>query len=320
MHNSHRRTRLCRSVSLLPPLAAVGWSSGGGVSGAEDAVAAGAWAAQCLPEQNQDADRRTARQGEKGAGAEGVSAAGSAGAESKNRLCLMSGCGWVHVGKWQDCGYLCIYMYQFSVGVAHTVCFIFSTLGLFIRLASNTNNVVACFFSGVTLCLCPQIEEEMLSLQNDRLERIRSLLERQAREIEAFDSESMRLGFSNMVLTNLAPDSQGGWGGGGGGQGAQGGGHWPGGGGGSSHHSHHQGGSSSQQSWGHPMLAGGPPPWSLHHPGGGSQRGSQGGAGGVRNSPQAMRRTSSGGRSEQGMSRSASITSQISNGSHLSYT
>uniref|UniRef100_A0A671TYH6 non-specific serine/threonine protein kinase n=1 Tax=Sparus aurata TaxID=8175 RepID=A0A671TYH6_SPAAU len=167
-----------------------------------------------------------------------------------------------------------------------------------------------------------KIEEEMLALQNERLERIRSLLERQAREIEAFDSESMRLGFSNMVLTNLAPDSQGGWGGGGGGgQGAQGGGHWPGGGGGGGHHSHHhQGGSSSQQPWGHPMLAGGPPPWSLHHPGGGSQRGSGGGAGGVRNSPQAMRRTSSGGRNEQGMSRSASITSQISNGSHLSYT
>ncbi|XP_053188263.1 serine/threonine-protein kinase TAO1 isoform X1 [Scomber japonicus] len=167
-----------------------------------------------------------------------------------------------------------------------------------------------------------KIEEEMLALQNERLERIRSLLERQAREIEAFDSESMRLGFSNMVLTNLAHDSPGGWGGGGGGgQGAQGGGHWPGGNGGGGHHSHHhQGGSSSQQPWGHPMLAGGPPPWSLHHPGGGGQRGSGGGAGGVRNSPQAMRRTSSGGRSEQGMSRSASITSQISNGSHLSYT
>uniref|UniRef100_A0A667WQA3 non-specific serine/threonine protein kinase n=1 Tax=Myripristis murdjan TaxID=586833 RepID=A0A667WQA3_9TELE len=136
-----------------------------------------------------------------------------------------------------------------------------------------------------------KIEEEMVALQNERLERIRSLLERQAREIEAFDSESMRLGFSNMVLTNLAPDSQGGWGGGagGGGQGAHGGGHWPGGGGGSGHHR-------------------------------GSQRGSGGGTGGVRNSPQAMRRTSSGGRSEQGMSRSASITSQISNGSHLSYT
>uniref|UniRef100_A0A8D0CVZ4 non-specific serine/threonine protein kinase n=1 Tax=Sander lucioperca TaxID=283035 RepID=A0A8D0CVZ4_SANLU len=44
-----------------------------------------------------------------------------------------------------------------------------------------------------------KIEEEMLALQNERLERIRSLLERQAREIEAFDSESMRLGFSNML-------------------------------------------------------------------------------------------------------------------------
>uniref|UniRef100_A0A3Q1HWD0 non-specific serine/threonine protein kinase n=1 Tax=Anabas testudineus TaxID=64144 RepID=A0A3Q1HWD0_ANATE len=51
-----------------------------------------------------------------------------------------------------------------------------------------------------------KIEEEMLALQNERLERIRSLLERQAREIEAFDSESMRLGFSNMVLTNLMED------------------------------------------------------------------------------------------------------------------
>ncbi|XP_034054507.1 LOW QUALITY PROTEIN: serine/threonine-protein kinase TAO1-like [Gymnodraco acuticeps] len=163
-----------------------------------------------------------------------------------------------------------------------------------------------------------KIEEEMLALQNERLERIRSLLERQAREIEAFDSESMRLGFSNMVLTNLAPDCPGGWGGGAGGPGAQGGSQWPGGGGAGGNHSHpHQGGSSSQQPWGHPMLAGGPPPWSLHHPGGGNQRG---GAGGVRNSPQAMRRTSSGGRNEQGMSRSASITSQISNGSHLSYT
>lgn len=172
-----------------------------------------------------------------------------------------------------------------------------------------------------SLSLSPQIEEEMLALQNERLERIRSLLERQAREIEAFDSESMRLGFSNMVLTNLAPDSQGGWGGGGGGtHGAQGGGHWPGGGGGSHHSHHNQGGSGSQQPWGHTMLSGGPPPWSLHHPGGGSQRGSGGVVGGVRNSPQAMRRTSSGGRNEQGMSRSASITSQISNGSHLSYT
>ncbi|KAM9499990.1 serine/threonine-protein kinase TAO1-B-like isoform 1-T3 [Salvelinus alpinus] len=154
-----------------------------------------------------------------------------------------------------------------------------------------------------------KIEEEMLSLQNERVERIRSLLERQAREMEAFDSESMRLGFNNMVLSNVpGSDAHGS----------------PGGSGASQHgHGHHQGGSSSQQPWGHPVLAGGPPPWSLHQPsGGGSQRGSGGGVGGVRNSPQVMRRasTSGGGRSEQGMSRSASITSQISNGSHLSYT
>uniref|UniRef100_A0A665THZ1 non-specific serine/threonine protein kinase n=1 Tax=Echeneis naucrates TaxID=173247 RepID=A0A665THZ1_ECHNA len=46
-----------------------------------------------------------------------------------------------------------------------------------------------------------KIEEEMGSLETERTERIRSLLERQARETEAFDSESMRLGFSNMVLS-----------------------------------------------------------------------------------------------------------------------
>ena len=49
--------------------------------------------------------------------------------------------------------------------------------------------------------VCPQIEEEMLSLQNERSERIRTLLERQAHEMEAFDSESMRLGFSAMALS-----------------------------------------------------------------------------------------------------------------------
>uniref|UniRef100_A0A4W5P9H2 non-specific serine/threonine protein kinase n=1 Tax=Hucho hucho TaxID=62062 RepID=A0A4W5P9H2_9TELE len=119
-----------------------------------------------------------------------------------------------------------------------------------------------------------KIEEEMLSLQKERVERIRSLLERQAREIEAFDSESMRLGFSNMVLSNL------------------------------------QGSGSDTQ--------GSPGGWG----GGGGSVGGVVGAGGARNSPQAMRRasTSGGGRSEQAMSMSASIASQISNGSHLSYT
>lgn len=81
-------------------------------------------------------------------------------------------------------------------------------------------------FCDKNLCSLPQsaqIEEEMVSLQNERSERIRSLLERQAREIEAFDSESMRLGFSNMALTSIPaeafsqgypnppPSSSGGW-------------------------------------------------------------------------------------------------------------
>ncbi|XP_053908967.1 serine/threonine-protein kinase TAO2 isoform X4 [Cuculus canorus] len=46
----------------------------------------------------------------------------------------------------------------------------------------------------------PQIEEELLALQSERSERIRALLERQARELEAFDAESLRLGFSGMAL------------------------------------------------------------------------------------------------------------------------
>ncbi|KAI1903268.1 hypothetical protein AGOR_G00025460 [Albula goreensis] len=191
-----------------------------------------------------------------------------------------------------------------------------------------------------------KIEEEMLALQNERSERIRSLLERQAREIEAFDSESMRLGFSNMVLSNLSseafshsfPGAPGSWAhhqshhsgssqgphwGSGGGGGAGGGGGGAGGHHGSHHHHHHpsqEGGPSSQQAWGHGMQGGGPQPWG--HPSAGPMgavpRAS--GAMGVRNSPQALRRTASGGRSEQGMSRSTSIASQISNGSHLSYT
>ncbi|KAF7669246.1 hypothetical protein LDENG_00209290 [Lucifuga dentata] len=112
-----------------------------------------------------------------------------------------------------------------------------------------------------------KIEEEMMSLQKERLERIRSLLERQAREVEAFDSESTRLGFSNMVLTNLSPEALSGsfpgapgsfahhqlqhsvssqgphWGSGGSGSGAS---HQ-----GSHHHFHSsQGGSPMQQGWG----------------------------------------------------------------------
>uniref|UniRef100_A0A4W5QPZ3 non-specific serine/threonine protein kinase n=1 Tax=Hucho hucho TaxID=62062 RepID=A0A4W5QPZ3_9TELE len=139
-----------------------------------------------------------------------------------------------------------------------------------------------------------KIEEEMLALQNERSERIRSLLERQAREIEAFDSESMRLGFNNMVLSNLSPEAFS---------------HsFPGAPGSWAHPQtqHHSGGSSGGSSQG------------LHWGSGGS--GHQGSSGGVQNSPQALSRTASGGRSEQAMSRSTSVNSQISNGSHLSYT
>ncbi|KAL6115963.1 taok1 [Pungitius sinensis] len=178
-----------------------------------------------------------------------------------------------------------------------------------------------------------KIEEEMMSLENERSERIRSLLERQAREIEAFDSESMRLGFSNMVLSNISPDAlnnsfpgaPASWSHpeqqhpSGGSLGPQ----WSGGASsiGSSHHHHHYhsspGGVPMQQGWGQGMQRGGlPSPWGQQSAASLVSRSS----GGAQNSPQAMGRTPSGGRSEQNMSRSTSVTSQISNGSHLSYT
>uniref|UniRef100_A0A8C6M6Z0 Serine/threonine-protein kinase TAO3 n=2 Tax=Nothobranchius TaxID=28779 RepID=A0A8C6M6Z0_NOTFU len=43
-----------------------------------------------------------------------------------------------------------------------------------------------------------KIEEELGSLQKERTDRIKHLLERQEREIDSFDMESMRLGFSNL--------------------------------------------------------------------------------------------------------------------------
>lgn len=167
-----------------------------------------------------------------------------------------------------------------------------------------------------------------MSLQNERLERIQSLLERQAREVEAFGSESMRLGFSNMVLSNISPEAlshsfpgaPGGWSHHQ--SGSPQGSHWGSGslGTGSSHHGGHHhyhsspGGPPIQQVWGQGMQGdGGPSPWG--HPSAVSRI-----SGGLQNSPQAMGRTPSGGRSEQGMGRSTSVTSQISNGSHLSYT
>ncbi|XP_030632431.1 serine/threonine-protein kinase TAO1-B isoform X2 [Chanos chanos] len=158
-----------------------------------------------------------------------------------------------------------------------------------------------------------KIEEEMMALQNERSERIRSLLERQAREIEAFDSESMRLGFNNMVLADISPEglshsfpgAPASW---------------------VSHQSHSllQGPHSGAGHYYHSSQGGahGPPGYSQGVPGGAPTQWciASSGSLGPRDSPQALRRTTSGGRGEQGMSRSTSITSQISNGSHLSYT
>ncbi|XP_043942262.1 serine/threonine-protein kinase TAO2 [Protopterus annectens] len=156
-----------------------------------------------------------------------------------------------------------------------------------------------------------RIEEEMLALQNERSERIRSLLERQAHEIEAFDSESMRLGFSNMALTGIPAEAF-----------SQGytappqpwpsrpvprsGSHW----------SHGVQNSGPPHAWRQPPVLTAPSAWG-HPP---SASGSRGSMMMLRNSPQPLRRTASGGQSDQAMSRSTSVTSQISNGSHLSYS
>uniref|UniRef100_A0A8C7UJW8 non-specific serine/threonine protein kinase n=1 Tax=Oncorhynchus mykiss TaxID=8022 RepID=A0A8C7UJW8_ONCMY len=140
-----------------------------------------------------------------------------------------------------------------------------------------------------------RIEEEMLSLQNERSERIRTLLERQACEIESFDSESLRLGFSNMALTGIPSEAYPK-------QGytnappvfRSGGGHW-------SHGMHPQNAQPQPHSGGPSLMA-------------------------LRNSPQPLRRTASGGGpggaggGDGVLSRSTSVTSHISNGSHLSYS
>ncbi|CDQ70920.1 unnamed protein product [Oncorhynchus mykiss] len=192
----------------------------------------------------------------------------------------------------------------------------------------------------------------MLSLQNERSERIRTLLERQAREIEAFDSESMRLGFSNMALTGIPAEAFN--------QGypnpspSSGSGGWP-----------SRPVPRSGSHWSHGVQNSvAPPSWRSQNScsGGGFSRADSnnttspsttttrarhtcteraasartgGGYGGLvargpslmalRNSPQPLRRTASGGPGgagggEGGLSRSTSVTSHISNGSHLSYS
>uniref|UniRef100_A0A672MRC7 Serine/threonine-protein kinase TAO3 n=1 Tax=Sinocyclocheilus grahami TaxID=75366 RepID=A0A672MRC7_SINGR len=45
-----------------------------------------------------------------------------------------------------------------------------------------------------------KIEEELASLQKERTDRIKHLLDRQEREIDAFDMESLRMGFNNLAI------------------------------------------------------------------------------------------------------------------------
>ncbi|XP_072243511.1 serine/threonine-protein kinase TAO3 [Leuresthes tenuis] len=51
-----------------------------------------------------------------------------------------------------------------------------------------------------------KIEEELVSLQKERTDRIKHLLERQEREIDNFDMESMRLGFGNLGTLDFPKD------------------------------------------------------------------------------------------------------------------
>uniref|UniRef100_A0AAQ4P4R5 non-specific serine/threonine protein kinase n=1 Tax=Gasterosteus aculeatus aculeatus TaxID=481459 RepID=A0AAQ4P4R5_GASAC len=172
-----------------------------------------------------------------------------------------------------------------------------------------------------------RIEEEMMSLQNERSERIRTLLERQASEIESFDSESLRLGFSNMALTGIPSEA------------------YP-----MQAYSNAPAttcpsttttrarrsctasGSGIGRGSGRRRGSGSGP--ECEAPGGGIYSGGGGGLGvraapglmALRNSPQPLRRTASGGGpggaggSDGVLSRSTSVTSHISNGSHLSYS
>ena len=52
-----------------------------------------------------------------------------------------------------------------------------------------------------------QMEEETVNFQKERSERIRSLHERQAKEIELFDDESTRLGLNAMQIAEATHDS-----------------------------------------------------------------------------------------------------------------
>ncbi|KAI4900653.1 hypothetical protein NFI96_025247, partial [Prochilodus magdalenae] len=51
-----------------------------------------------------------------------------------------------------------------------------------------------------------KIEEELASLQKERTDRIKHLLERQEREMDGFDMESLRMGFGNLGAVDYPKD------------------------------------------------------------------------------------------------------------------
>lgn len=52
------------------------------------------------------------------------------------------------------------------------------------------------------------MEEELVSLQKERTDRIKHLLERQEREVDGFDIESVRLGFGNLGTLDVLPKDE----------------------------------------------------------------------------------------------------------------
>ena len=65
--------------------------------------------------------------------------------------------------------------------------------------------------SKVQTRFCLQIEEELVSLQKERTERIKQLFERQERESDGFDSESSRLGFGSLRSLDFKEDDRWKW-------------------------------------------------------------------------------------------------------------
>lgn len=85
--------------------------------------------------------------------------------------------------------------------------------GGLMQMTKAEHSTAICILKSPT-CSCPpssaptpstQIEEELVSLQKERTDRIKHLLERQEREVDSFDIESVRLGFGNLGTLDVLP-------------------------------------------------------------------------------------------------------------------